>query len=159
VKRRLTKKLIADRERWWKTKAVELEKNMRRNNMERVFEILNLRKKTKVKIDAIRDKKGTLLKEEEEQLLRWKEYFEELLNVESEIKEEKEEKGAEWATDWDQDVCPKEEEVAKAIDSLKSFKAAGPDGIMAEVLKVMGQSGLCWMTKIISKIWEKNKQW
>ena len=59
--------------------------------------------------------------------------------------------------DWDQDVCPKEEEVAKAIDSLKSFKAAGPDGIMAEVLKVMGQSGLYWMTKIISKIWEKEQ--
>jgi hypothetical protein len=47
VKRKLTKRLSADREKWWRTKAKELEKNMKRNNVEKVFEILNIRKKTR----------------------------------------------------------------------------------------------------------------
>jgi hypothetical protein len=41
LKRKLAKRLSEDRDKWWKTKAIELEKNMRRNNVEKVFEILN----------------------------------------------------------------------------------------------------------------------
>ena len=36
-------------------------------------------------------------------------------------------------------MCPTKQEVAEAISSLKSFKAAGPDGIVAEVLKAGGE--------------------
>jgi hypothetical protein len=48
MQRRLRKRLIRDRERWWKAKAVEMEKNMKRNNMGKVFEILNLQKRSKM---------------------------------------------------------------------------------------------------------------
>jgi reverse transcriptase-like protein len=152
VKRKLHKRLLVDREKWWKTKVIELEKNMKRNNVQRVFEILNLTKKKKIKIDVVKDKDGVVLKEEEKQLLRWKAYFEELLNVESHV-EVKEDKESEWKEDEKQDQCPTVEEVGKAVESLKSFKAAGPDGIVAELLKAGGNSVVKWLHRIIQKIW------
>ena len=66
MQRRLRKRLIRDRERWWKAKAVEMEKNMKRNNMGKVFEILNLQKRSKMKINVIKDKDGTRLEKGKE---------------------------------------------------------------------------------------------
>ena len=82
MQRKLRRRLIRDRERWWKMKAREIEKNMKRNNTRKVFEILNLQKRAKNKISVIRDKDGTRLEEEGKQLSRWKNYFEDLFNVE-----------------------------------------------------------------------------
>ena len=39
------------------------------------------------------------------------------------------------------------------MESLKSFKAAGPDEIMAEVLKAGGTAVVDWMHRIIQKVW------
>ena len=41
------------------------------------------------------------------------------------------------------------EEVAVAVCRLKSRKAAGPDGLMAEHLKFAGESTIIWLTNII----------
>jgi hypothetical protein len=110
-----------------------------------------------VKIDVIKDKDGKVLKEEDKQLARWQKYFEELLNVES-IVESKDETEMEWKEgDVKQDGCPTEDEVMKAIESLKSFKAAGPDGIMAEVLKAGGMELVKWMHRMVRKIWKEEQ--
>ena len=58
---------------------------MKRKNVARVFEILSMNKKKKAKIQVIKDKDGNMLKEEADQLRRWKAYFEELFNVESDV--------------------------------------------------------------------------
>jgi uncharacterized C2H2 Zn-finger protein len=150
----LTRRLNADREKWWRTKVLELEKSMRRQNVERVFEILNLKKKTKSKIEVIRDKDGSILKDEAKQLSRWKTYFEELLNVDAEVGEKK---FGDEGLEREEEECPTKQEVQEAVASLKVFKAAGPDGIMAEVLKAGGEPVVEWIHQIIHKIWQEER--
>ena len=77
----------------------------------------------------------------------WRKYMEKLLNVEN---------------DWDGEVdCPGvmgpfcfiwEEEVAAAIKGFKMGKAAGPTGVVSEMMKAA--SGFCsgWMTDQINNI-------
>src|SRR5689334_4464763 len=69
MQRKLRRRLIRDREKWWKMKAREIEKNMKRNSMGKVFEVLNLQKRAKNKISVIRDKDGARLEEEAKQLM------------------------------------------------------------------------------------------
>ena len=52
---------------------------------------------------------------------------------------------------------PSEAEIAKAIKSLKSGKAAGPDGIPPEALKVDIQTSTDMLHSLLSKIWEQEK--
>ena len=146
-----------DRDKWWRTKAVELEKNMKMNNVQRVFEILNLKKKVKKKIEGIKDKDGRLIKNEEEQLKRWKGYFEELFNVERVVEERKDGGEAKIIDGEKQSECPTKEEVRKAVARLKSFKAAGPDGIVAEVLKAGGEPVVEWIWRILQKVWNQEQ--
>ena len=77
----------------------------------------------------------------------WRKYMEKLLNVEN---------------DWDGDVdCPEvmgpcclisEEEVAAAIKGLKMVSAAGPTGVVNEMMKASGGFGSRWMTDPINNI-------
>ena len=64
--------------------------------------------------------------------------------------------------DWDGEVdCPEvmgphclisEEEVAAAIKGLKIGKAAGPTGVVSELMKAAGGFGSRWMTDLINNI-------
>ena len=77
----------------------------------------------------------------------WRKYMEKLLNVEN---------------DWDGEVdCPEvmgprclisEGEVAAAIKGLKIGKAAGPTGVVSEMMKTAGGFGSRWMTDLINNI-------
>ena len=77
----------------------------------------------------------------------WRKYMEKLLNVEN---------------DWDGEVdypevmgphcLISEEEVAAAIKGLKIGKAAGPAGVVSEMMKVAGGFGSRWMTDLINNI-------
>ena len=77
----------------------------------------------------------------------WRMYMQKLLNVEN---------------DWDGEVdCPEvmgphclisEEEVAAAIKGLKIGKAAGPTGVVSEMMKAAGGFGSRWMTDLINNI-------
>ena len=77
----------------------------------------------------------------------WRKYMEKLLNVEN---------------DWDGEVeCPEvmgphclisEEEVAAAIKGLKIGKAAGPTGVVSEMMKAASGFGSRWMTDLINNI-------
>ena len=79
-----------------------------------------------------------------------------LLNVEGKIGSQDEE-DVKWKDDVSQDKCPTEEEIVKAIESLKSFKAAGPDAIGAEMLKVGSLSVVKWLHRIVQKIWDSDR--
>ena len=77
----------------------------------------------------------------------WRKYMEKLLNVEN-------------VCDGDVD-CPEvmgpcclisEEEVAAAINGLKIGKAAGPTGVVSEMMKTSGGFGTRWMTDLINNI-------
>jgi len=84
----------------------------------------------------------------------WREYFEGLLNTEF---------------DWDRDSLeevamvsgPAERismlEVQAALADMKCGKAAGPSGVVAEMLKAAGESGVEWMTELLNSIVKEGK--
>ena len=97
---------------------------------------------------------GKLVPGEAEVKDRWKIYFDKLLNEEFE---------------WNKDgltavdkVCGPAEiiscsEVKSAITKTKSGKAAGPSGVVAEMLRASGDVGVQWVTDLCNKIVQEGK--
>ena len=107
-----------------------------------------------------KDKNGNPLTTTKEQLKRWTEYFRELLNrptpdsppdippVETEL-----------PISCDK---PSKAEIKKAIMTLRSGKAAGPDEIPAEAIKADIETAVERLYSLFSKIWETEEvpaQW
>ena len=122
-------------------------------------EVYNITKKlTKQKASStslIRDLNGNLLSATEDQQKRWVEHFSSVLNrpppiVEADIP----------PADSELNINidpPTEIEIRKCIGSLKNGKAAGPDNIPPEALKVSDESSAKILRKILLKVWETNK--
>ena len=108
--------------------------------------------------NEVKDVDGEMLREKEAVKGRWMKYFENLMNVKSE--------GEAIVTcmgvmggggrGHEQEQI-KREEVAKAIGNLKNGKAAGVDGITAEMLKYGGETVIEWMHKICGMAWEEGR--
>ena len=105
---------------------------------------------------CMRNKEGRVVVEEEEIKEVWRSYYEKLLNEEFE---------------WDRDNLvqerngsgPREEivieecEVREAIRRMKSEKAAGPTGVVSEMLKAAGDGGVRWMTDLCNAVVKEGK--
>ena len=97
---------------------------------------------------------GRIVAGETEVKERWKDYFDKLLNEEFE-------RNKEGLPAMDKVSGPAEyiscNEVKAAIASTKSAKAAGPSGVVAEMLKASGAVGIQWVTDLFNKIVQKGK--
>ena len=103
---------------------------------------------------CVRGSDGKVITDEVEVKERWKGYFEKLLNEEFE---------------WDKDGLAKVDkvsgpaeiiaydEVKAAIFRVKSGKAAGPSGVVAEFLKASGDVGAKWVTNLCNSIVQEGK--
>ena len=101
-------------------------------------------------MNICRDKEGNLLVNKTDVLSRWRDHFDNLLNG-----NESESERAEVLLEND-DIAvdpPTKEEVYEAVKSLKNSKAAGPDGIPAELLKHAGDSLITILHEVILSIW------
>ena len=87
-----------------------------------------------------------------DQLRRWKEYFEELLNRPAPT-EPLEFPPAEVPVDISTDP-PSREEIRKAAAHLKNHKVPGPDGIPPEALKAGSGTTVDMLHQLFLKIWE-----
>ena len=125
-------------------------------NMKRLYEITRaLSGKNNNPSRPVKDKDGHTIPGEEEQRERWAEHFKETLNRP--------------AHPAPPDIPPpiqllnininppSKTEIAKAIKSLKSDKAAGPDGIPHEALKADIQTSTDMLHPLLSKIWEQGR--
>jgi hypothetical protein len=104
--------------------------------------------------NCIKDKDGKIITDDDMIRQTWKEYFDKLLNEEFEW-----DKGCLSNTDT---VCgPSElitpEEVKNAVSAMKLSKAAGPSGVVSEMLKAAGTDGVAWMTELFNKIIAEEK--
>lgn len=142
-------------------KARELEKSARGSNTRRVFQAVEeLSGSASSSMDQLKDASGNLLMGVEERKRRWKEHFEKLLNA-----------GLREIADVDGPVdnggdlvddspLPTELEVKEAIKKLRNHKAAGVDGVYAEMLKagLDEEKGGVWLVKwvhrVIVSVWE-----
>ncbi|KAL5013914.1 hypothetical protein ScPMuIL_008184, partial [Solemya velum] len=109
---------------------------------------------------TIKDKKGNQLTTTEEQLKRWAEHFQGLLNrPEPEASPDMPPAETELPINCDK---PSVAEIKKAIMTLRNGKAAGPDGIPTEAIKGGIDTAAAILHSLFSKIWEKEKvpaQW
>ncbi len=103
----------------------------------------------------VKDKQGNTTKSLDQQMNRWSEHFEELLNrpaplnppdidpakVDLPINCEK----------------PTREEIRRAISQMKNGKAAGPDNIPAEALKADMETSVEMLHPLFERIWEEEE--
>ena len=132
--------------------AAEAEEAAQRGNMKDLYDITRkLSGRFGRPERPVKDRQGNSIMGEEGQRKRWREHFEELLNRPS-----PENPPEITPADADLDIdCsePTKEEIRTAIKQLKSGKAAGPDNIQAEVLKVDLEKTVDFLYPLFKKIW------
>ncbi|CAF3613688.1 unnamed protein product [Rotaria sp. Silwood1] len=114
--------------------------------------------KAKTENLPILDKHGELLTNSKQSLTRWKEYFNDLLNVPSHVDPITiQQIHAVTITTTEQrrqEQTPSLEEVQRAIKQMKNGKAPGNDGISADLIKAGGLPMAKWLHEIFVDIWE-----
>jgi len=97
----------------------------------------------------IKNHSGEVLTTERQIKNRWKEYYQQLMNIENPRIERYVVPAAETEVD---DIS--EVEVTKALKQMKRGKSVGPDGIPIEAWKVLGKTGVEWLTAVFRRIME-----
>ncbi|KAM2572897.1 hypothetical protein TB1_007460 [Malus domestica] len=109
-------------------------------------------------VRCIKDEDGKVLATENAIKDRWKCYFHNLFN-------EGHEKSASLGELSNSEECRnysfyrriRKEEVVVALNKMKHRKAVGPDDIPIEVWKVLGETGITWLTDLINRILKTKK--
>jgi len=151
IKRRARK----DKRNYLEERAEEAEKAAARGDLNTVYKITKELCGQSKQPPPVKDKSGNIISTEREQATRWVEHFRAVLNrPEPTIAF----KGRPQLEDLDISTDPpSEEEIMKAIKSMKSGKAAGIDGIQAELLKVDIHTATVTLHGLFKDIWEENK--
>ncbi|WVZ50242.1 hypothetical protein U9M48_001516 [Paspalum notatum var. saurae] len=107
-------------------------------------------------VKCIKDARDLLLVKEEDIKLRWREYFDNLFNGESESTPIQLDDSFD---DANRHFVRRiqETEVRKAIKRMKGGKAVGPDAIPIEVWRCLGDIAFVWLTKLFNQILRSNK--
>ena len=154
VNRQVKRSARNDKRRFIHDLTEEAETAAGQRNMKRLYEITRtLSGKNSNPTRPVKDKNGETITREDDQRARWAEHFKETLNkppppVPPDIPL------AAQLLDINTNP-PTKTEIAKAIRSLKSGKAAGPDGIPPEALKVDIQTSTDMLHPLLKKIWEE----
>jgi len=126
-----------------------------RNDMKTLYDItkqLGGRKYNTIR--PVKGKDGNVLSKPTEQLARWKEHFEELLNGTSLKTPPTIEEGS----DLDVNLGPiTKEEITRAVEKSKSGKAPGPDNIPPEVLKAGATTTADILMDLFQETWEREE--
>ena len=151
--RQVKKSVRADKRAYVDNLAREAEEAAAKKDMRKLYNTTKiLTGKYQQTSRPIKNKDGQVLTDTEEQMKRWAEHFEELLNRP--------------APQTPIDIPPAEaalqvnlerpsrKEIRKAITSLNAGKASGPDDIPAEAIKGDLDTSTEMMYKLLGKIWE-----
>ncbi|KAK3523754.1 hypothetical protein QTP70_009236 [Hemibagrus guttatus] len=104
-------------------------------------------------VRVIKDRDERVLTSEESVQRRWKEYFEELMNEENERA-----KRVEGVNSVEQKVDKiRKDEVRKALKRMKSGKAVGPDNILVEVWKCLGEAAVEFLSSLFNRVLESER--
>lgn len=120
-----------------------------------IYRVAKQRAKTRKdvgEVAVIKDKEGVLLTDEEKIKERWREYFNNLLNVENERDLLQECPPVEGPV---QDVS--EKEVHEAMKKMKTGKATGCSGLPVDLLKHLGEEGTRMVTSLLRKVWKEER--
>ena len=99
-------------------------------------------------VRVIKDKNGNVMVNSKAVLKRWKEYFEILMNEENNREPRTEE-----AEVVNEEVnCVSIEEVKNELRMMKKGKAVGPDELLVEVWKCIGEMGIKFLTRLFNRL-------
>ena len=156
VNREVKKSIKVDKRNYIDSLAEEAEQAAGRGNMKELYDTTRkLSGKYCHPERPVKDKEGNAIIGNEQQLDRWAEHFEELLNrpappnppvihpAEDDL-----------PINCDR---PAREEIKKAIQQLKNNKASGPDDIPAEALKAVVDTSVELLYPLFGKIWKRKK--
>ena len=145
------------------SKAQEVERQMfceklveedKKGNVFRVAKQMVRKNRDVVGAGCVKDTAGRIVVEEDKLMEVWREYYDKLSNEEFA---------------WDKDSltnvgvvsgpCEKisVKEVKEAIAKMKSSKAAGPSGVVADMVKAAGDVGAEWMTEVCNAVVKDGK--
>ncbi|CAF4074483.1 unnamed protein product [Adineta steineri] len=162
--RKLVKtKIDARQVEYWDEICEEIEKNIKLNNPSAAFSIIRRLRGGRKSVEnmPIRDKNGMLLVTSSDRLRRWREFFNELLNVpqtlNSDLINEISTSSLSKVEEERQNAVPSIEEIRKALGQMKSKKAPGHDEITADILKAGGEPICRWLYEIFAEVWNKEE--
>lgn len=154
LNREVKKSARRDKRSYFNSMAAEAEQAAATNNAKQLYQITRtMCGKNKSVSVPVKDLQGNIISEEGAQSKRWMEYFKEILNrppptVKPIIPDPTE--ILEISTE-----TPSKAEITRAINKLKNNKAAGPDGIPAEVIKATKDLSVNMLHSLFQHIWEQ----
>ena len=151
------KRCRADKKKWVEDKLSEAELAAMTGDSKKLYRIVRDLSGSSQRILPIKMANGEASKTHEERSARWKEHFQSVLNCPEPTIAFDQEQSCE-SSDTQLVVnmnSINEEEVSKAICRLKNGKAAGIDGVSAELLKNGGQTVIERLTKLCNEVWRK----
>ncbi|CAF1351176.1 unnamed protein product [Rotaria magnacalcarata] len=164
TQRKLVKILIDKRQtEYWDELSIYIESAIKQHDPATAYTMIRRLRGGRQSVEdmPIHNKYGTLLLNSNDRLERWKEFYSELLNVNSIIEPTllDQIKPASLSTmeQHRQDKEPTLDEVQQALQQMKNRKAPGKDNVTAELLKAGGIPVIKWLHEIFVDIW-KNEQ-
>ena len=118
----------------------------------KIFKLAQMRNKSTkdiTHIKQIKDKDGNVLRKERDIIIRWKEYFEALLNEENERFLR-----GDGHVNYGPVTEITKDEVRTSLRKMKNGKAVGPDGVPIEAWKALGEEGIDILWHLMKKIME-----
>lgn len=152
--RKEVRKTLREKKRACKRRELqELQEHHRLAESRKFYRGVNAERKSyQPRVSICKDMNGIIVCEKEAVINRWAEYFENLLNVDSQQDEVSREEDMVQPVESDTEP-PSLEEVRESILSLKNNKAPGGDNICAEMLKRGGEALYAEIHKLIARIW------
>ena len=149
-------RLRSMKDSWWRQKADELQMAADRKDSKSFFDGLKaVFGPRSTGSTPIFSSDGTLLTDKQQILNRWAEHFQSVLNCPSSVSQEALDDIEQWPVLKSLSLTPSLAEVSKATRQMSSGKAAGPDGIPAEVFKHGGMKLNRKLTSLLRKIWSE----
>jgi hypothetical protein len=139
---------------YFKPKIEEMETNSKIDNIRDLYRVINdVKKGYQPRTRVVKDEKGDLVADSHSIMVRWRNYFSQILNVlgVSDVRQ------AEIHTAELLVPEPTALEVELAIEKLKNHKLSGIDQISAELIKAGNRTIRCAIHKLIIAIWKKEK--
>jgi hypothetical protein len=159
LKRREEHRLLKRKKKEHEKRAIEeMERCYGRNDVRKFYQrIKQLSNGYKLRTEACRNEEGQLVVESQSILRIWKDHFCRLLNGEEDTNTAVRQNVPPHTMDDDRREFrpPDLDEVKIAISRLKSNKAAGADGLSAELFKAAGDELVRYMHQLICKIWSE----
>ena len=142
------------KDKWWDKTAEEMNQHFVMHNHRQFFQTLERWKNGKrATSTALKLKDGKTVTSDEAKLCRWREHFNDLLNVNNKCDLTQLNRLKEYKEIKELAIIPQKGEVIKDIKDLNCNKAAGPDGITAEMLKAGSYIISEWLTQFFERAW------